>query len=187
VDAAARLVGEAVARWGSMAKIVKDKDLGFNAIIAEIEKMHKSSVKIGFFANQVTKAEQKVNSNTGELRNKVPGQSMANIARENEYGVVRRGKRVPARPFMSTSFDENRELINRVVAKEYDKILAGKSTVYKSLSALGIWFTGIVQKKIRSIQSPPNSPLTIELKGSSKPLIDFGQMISSVTHEVTIK
>jgi hypothetical protein len=44
-----------------------------------------------------------------------------------------------------------------------------------------------VQKKIRQITIPPNSPRTIAEKKSSKPLIDFGQMVQSVTFKVNLK
>jgi hypothetical protein len=32
--------------------------------------------------------------------------------------------------------------------------------------------------------SPPNSPVTVALKGSSKPLIDSGEMRGAVTYKV---
>lgn len=163
--------------------VVKDKDLGFNAIIEEIEKLGKSNVKIGFFANEKTVSQVKTNSNSGEKRIKKAGESIAQIAIYNEFGT----DKIPARPFMSTTYAENYAKVNRIVGKEYDKIIEGKSTVYKSLSALGVYYEGLVKQKIRQIRLPPNAPSTIKAKGSSKPLIDFGQMIAAVTYEVNIR
>ena len=41
-----------------------------------------------------------------------------------------------------------------------------------------------IQTKISSIYSPPLSPITIRRKGSSKPLIETGLMLASVSNAV---
>lgn len=161
---------------------VVDKNANFNKIIQELEKVAGSYVKVGFLSNQITHAQVQIDSNTGNQRIKKAGLSIAEIARANEYGT----KTIPARSFMRSTYDENLPRLNRIIGKEYDKILAGKSTVKRSLDAVGLYMQGLIQQKIRAIRSPPNAPSTIKRKGSSKPLIDFGQMISAVTHEVVI-
>ena len=88
---------------------------------------------------------------------------------------------------MSTSFDENRQRIANAISNEYDKIVEGTSTVKRSLNLIGLEMTRLIQMKIRAIYYPPNSPATGRAKGSSKPLIDFGQMIQSVRHKVYIR
>ena len=107
---------------------------------------------------------------------------MPEIAAANEFGT----ETIPARPFMSTSFDENRQRIYNLTQREYGRILDGKTNVAKSLGIIGLFMVGLIQKKIRAIQFPPNSPRTIAIKKSSKPLIDFGQMIQSVREKVVI-
>lgn len=156
--------------------VVTDTDLGFDRIKEEVEKMAGSYVIIGFPETAKTKDQTKGN------RHKKGGLSMAEIAAENEFGT----KYIPARSFMRTTFDENRDNVNRIIDKEYDKILEGKRTVQFSLQAIGIYYEGLIRKKIRDIHFPPNSPRTIALKGSSKPLIDFGQMIAAIQHKVVI-
>ena len=107
---------------------------------------------------------------------------MPQIAADNEFGT----REIPARPFMRTSFDENMQRINNFILSEYDDVLTGKSNTRRSLNRIGLLGVDLVQVKIRSITNPPNSPKTIALKRSSKPLIDFGQMIQSVKFKVTI-
>lgn len=107
---------------------------------------------------------------------------MAQIAFDNEFGT----KNAPARPFLRTSFDENRQRINNVISGEYDKVVNGISTVKRSLNLIGLFGVDLIQQKIRAIHFPPNSPRTIAIKKSSKPLIDFGQMIQSVRHKVVL-
>jgi hypothetical protein len=157
--------------------VVKDVDLGFAEIQKQIASLDGSYVLVGFQEGTKTKGQVK-----GQ-RQKKAGLSMAAIAATNEFGT----NRIPARPFMSTSFDENRAKINKAIQGEYAKILDGKSTASKSLGLIGLLGTRLIVQKIRAIISPPNSPITIAIKGSSKPLIDFGQMVQSVRHKVVIK
>ena len=159
-----------------MVKSFSDYRKDYDKKFAEMEKLGNSYVLIGFQEGSVTKSQVKGN------RRKQGGKSMPQIAAENEFGT----RTIPARPFMRTSFDENRDRINNVIANEYDKIIDGESTVKRSLNLIGQFGTRLIQEKIRSIVSPPNSPRTIAAKGSSKPLIDFGQMVQSVRHKVVI-
>ncbi|MGH2612652.1 MAG: hypothetical protein ACRDFB_06330, partial [Rhabdochlamydiaceae bacterium] len=76
---------------------------------------------------------------------------------------------------------------NKAIQGEYNKILDGKSTTERSLGLIGQLMTKLIVQKIRAIVSPPNSPRTIAIKKSSKPLIDFGQMVQSVRYKVVLK
>lgn len=154
-----------------------DNKKKYDQIIQETDLLENSYVTFGFQEGTVT------HSQTKGKRKKSPGLSLAQIAAQNEFGT----KKIPARPFMSTSFDENRDKFIKVINDEYTKIINGQSNVKKSLNLLGILGVNLIQQKIRAIQNPPNSPKTIAIKGSSKPLIDFGQMIQSVRHKVVIK
>jgi len=160
----------------NMAGIFEEDRKQFDQMIKNIEQFENSYVLIGFQEGSVTKSQVKGN------RRKEPGKSMAQIASDNEYGT----RSVPQRSFMRTSFDENRDLLVRVINAEYDKVVQGTSTVKKSLNAIGLLGVDLVQQKIRSIYVPPNSARTIAIKKSSKPLIDFGQMIQSVRHKVVM-
>lgn len=156
---------------------VVDVDKGMGAIEKQLELMSKSYVLVGFQQGGVTRSETK------GKRTKQAGLSMPEIAAQNEFGT----NEIPARPFMRTSFDENIQKINKAIQNEYEKIIDGKSTVKKSLTLIGLFMENLIKMKIRAIQTPPNSPKTIALKKSSKPLIDFGQMIQSVHSKVVIE
>jgi len=160
-----------------MRIVVKDKDLGFEEIQRQMALLDGSHVKVGFQEGTITKPQVK-----GQRR-KPAGLSLPQIAAENEFGT----QIIPARPFMSTSFDENKALINRAIQGEYKKIAGGNGTTERSLGLIGQLMTKLIMQKIRAIVSPPNSPRTIAIKKSSKPLIDFGQMIQSVRYKVVLK
>lgn len=154
---------------------VVDIDLGYNAIMAEVARFRGSQILVGFQAGTVTRSQTK------DGRVKDAGLNMAGIAAQNEFGTTE----IPARPFMRTSFDQNINRINRTIQNQYERVLEGETTAQRALGLIGQFVTGLIQQRIRAITSPPNSPRTIAIKKSSKPLIDFGQMVRSVTYKVT--
>ncbi|PWU04925.1 MAG: hypothetical protein C5B43_03995 [Verrucomicrobia bacterium] len=160
-----------------MASIFKDNRKDLDKQLKKIESLENSYVLVGFQEGSVTKSQVK------NGRRKKAGKSMAQIAAENEFGT----KTIPQRSFMRTSFDENIQNIQNAISNEYTKVLDGTSTIKKSLNLIGLFGVDLIQQKIRQIRQPPNSPRTIAIKKSSKPLIDFGQMIQSVRHKVVVK
>ncbi|WP_430439082.1 hypothetical protein [Shinella sp.] len=94
------------------------------------------------------------------------------------------GGPVPERPFMRNAMRENTGKYRNGMRASAAKILTGKTSVTVVLSKLGIMAQGDVQQSITSLSSPPNSSTTIELKGSSNPLIDSGEMRGAVTWKV---
>lgn len=155
---------------------INDIDKGWKNIQKQVASFKKASVLVGFQKGSTTQPQVK------GTREKEGGLSMPEIAFTNEFG----SKRVPARPFMGPSFDENLQRINKLINIEYSAVKSGKYNAKKAFERIGLFMQGEIQLKIRSITSPPNSPATIERKGSSKPLIDFGQMIQSVTSKVEL-
>ena len=153
---------------------VVDRDLGYNQIMAEIQRFRKAKVLIGFQETTVTHTQTK-----GD-RIKQPGLSMAQIAAQNEFGT----DRIPQRSFMRTSFDENLNRIQKLIYNQYSAVTNGKKTADKALGLIGTFVADLMRKKIRQITTPPNSPRTIAIKKSSKPLIDFGQMVASISYVV---
>lgn len=114
-----------LANYNTMIGLLRcqDKDLGFEEIQRQIALLDGSYVKVGFQEGTVTKAQVK-----GQWK-QTAGLSIPQIAAENEFGT----KTIPARPFMSTSFDENKALINKAIQGEYNMIIR-RSILYKSLT-----------------------------------------------------
>lgn len=154
--------------------VVVDIDLGFNAIMQEIEELSKTSLLVGI------QEKAKTVSQTKNGRSQKPGLSVAEYAAKNEFGT----NKIPQRSFMRTAFDENIDKIEEVTADQYGKIIDGTIAIAQGLGIIGQVMTALIQRKIQAIQFPPNSPATIAMKGSSKPLIDFGQMVKSVTYAI---
>lgn len=94
------------------------------------------------------------------------------------------GGPIPERPFLRNAIRENRSKYREAMRSSAAKVLVGKTGLRTVLSNLGIAAQGDIQAEITSLQSPPNSPVTIELKGSSNPLISSGEMRGAVTWKV---
>lgn len=94
------------------------------------------------------------------------------------------GGPIPERPAFRNALRDNRGKYKRFVVSEAKKILAGRADMRQSLNRLGLVAVGDVQTSIVNLSSPPNSPVTIERKGSSNPLVDSGAMRQAITHKV---
>lgn len=94
------------------------------------------------------------------------------------------GGPIPERPFLRNAIRDNRSKYKAGMAKAAASLLRGETGMQTVLSKLGIMAQGDIQGEITSLTTPPNSPVTVALKGSSKPLIDSGAMRQAVTWKV---
>lgn len=94
------------------------------------------------------------------------------------------GGPIPERPFLANAVRDNTEKYRSGMATAAGAILRGEYDMRTAISRLGIMAQGDVQAEITSLSSPPNSEVTIALKGSSNPLIDSGEMRQAVTWKV---
>ncbi len=100
------------------------------------------------------------------------GKDVTTVARDNDQGT----KRIPERPFMIPA---GNKAANKTINITVQSIFGGMDE-QQALSKAGELFVGFIQKEITNLKEPPNSPYTIEKKGSSNPLIDTGDMRKSV-------
>lgn len=143
-----------------------DTDHGLKRINADLKKLRKRSVKIGIMGG-------------GEA---VEGVAVVDYAFYNEFGT----STIPARPFMSETYDRHGEKEIKFAEFLYGKLLDGEFDAEHLLNTLGLDYQKKVQKTIRAAKSwaVPNADSTIAEKGSSSPLIDTGRMVQSVRYEV---
>lgn len=121
----------------------------------------------------------------------------------NEFGTKGSGKPfktergggfggpIPERPFLRNAMRDNRDAykgaMKKAAAGIIRKAALGEDVVEAkrdALRKLGVVAKGNIEDEIVSLSNPPNSPLTIELKGSDNPLIDTGMMKSSVSYKI---
>lgn len=93
------------------------------------------------------------------------------------------GGPIPERPFMRNTMRKQRGKYRSSMASAARGILSGSLTIGQVMPKLGIMVQGDIQAAIGST-GPTNSPVTIERKGSSTPLIDTSAMRQAVTFKV---
>lgn len=151
----------------------KDIDKGYKAIFKELRKLEENPyVKIGIQAQDASKQAE-------------GGPSLIVIAASNEFGT----DRIPERSYIRKTHDENINEWSDLIKGLKDKIYQGSMTVDQALDFLGLTIETAIKAKIQTTDPDwePNAPMTIEQKGSDKPLIDTGQLINSIRYQKFMK
>lgn len=141
--------------------------------------------------NAVLQAAAKMKLRVGWLETSryLNGEPVAYIAAIQEYGVDAiqengvAGRSIPARPFMRPAYENNAPKWTRMAAGGFKAAVAGAIDLGDALEQIGGVAAGDIAKAIQAVTSPK-----IKYKrknGSTKPLVDTGQMIQSVTYHLT--
>ncbi|SHF60820.1 hypothetical protein SAMN02745157_2531 [Kaistia soli DSM 19436] len=160
---------------GFYAKVIRRSGGGLKKLF--VPKRRRSIVKVGFPAGEV-KSSVIMRAIYNEFGTRGSGKGFKT---ERGGGF---GGPIPERPFLRNAMRENRDAYRAAMRAAARRIFAKKLPVGEELRRLGVKAQGDVQKSIQTLTSPPNSPLTIALKGSDKPLIDTGEMGQAVTFKV---
>lgn len=107
--------------------------------------------------------------------------TVVEVAIANEFGT----SKIPARSFMVSYFDANIGKITKASKLGLNKFLSGMPAK-RALGLMGEYVKKGIQEQIDKVMLPALSPVTIAKKGSSKPLIDTGNMKQSVSYKVHI-
>lgn len=177
----------------SLAKFTartKDTDFGYNKLIRELNLLKfKPHAKIGVIGASAMQAKKSTLVVAGKATSvKDPVETVVSVAFKNEFGV--KGKPgIPERSFLRRTWDQKNRRWQFLTDRQMDKILKGQTTVRKALTVLGIVIQRDFKRKINATDPawPENAPLTRKKKGSSKPLIDTGQLINSIHPVVLMK
>ncbi|MDC9606857.1 hypothetical protein [Xenorhabdus griffiniae] len=109
------------------------------------------------------------------------GISNAEIAAAQEFGVP---GYIPERSFLRSTVDENKEKAAKLLANSIRETLLTDGDKTAPFALVGEKMAGEVKRKIQAGIEPALNPKTVKRKGSSKPLIDTGQLVQSITYEV---
>ncbi|WP_416861556.1 HK97-gp10 family putative phage morphogenesis protein [Helicobacter ganmani] len=111
----------------------------------------------------------------GILGGKYPnGLNIAQNAKYQEFGTFN----IPPRPFFRNAIKANK----RKWVESYRKGL--KARDLNAVERVGVLAASDVKASITNLKTPPNAPSTIQIKGSSNPLIDTGFLRSAIDYEV---
>lgn len=91
---------------------------------------------------------------------------------------------IPERSFIRSTFDEQAKAWSDYALNLVKKLIAGKMTAEELTNKVGARMQRDIQRTIRNLSYPPNSPITVNNKKSSNPLIDTGKLRQLVTYKV---
>lgn len=148
----------------------------WDSIISDVNRLDGKATKVGFpegadLARPFSQTGIKHSDTMAELAQK---------AAELEFGAPHlRGKKWP---FMTQSFMTNLNKLKRQSASEFRRMTRNISAPVTALEQIGEKHEEQIRKQMWLVRTPKLSDFTIAAKGSSKPLIDTGLMVNSVTH-----
>lgn len=150
---------------------VRVVDRGADELVARMRALRntKASVRVGVLSDAPKKEREGA---TGKY-------SLLEVAAVHEFGAPRAG--IPARSFIRGTIDERTEDIARLERVMLAKVVAGDIALKPALDAIGAKVAGWIQQRIAAGIEPALSPATVAKKKSSTPLVDTGQLRSSVT------
>lgn len=154
---------------------VRSVDRGANALAKRIYGFGKVHIRVGILAKDGGEAKLDHEKHPGPV-------SVLMVAEWMEFGT----STIPSRSFIRAWFDEN-QAENKVQAQAALRAVArGAITKERALELLGQKFVAGIQARIAKGIPPELKEETIRRKKSSVPLIDTGQLRSSVTFEVVL-
>jgi hypothetical protein len=152
---------------------VKVVDRGAAKLLRATKELRTAAVRVGILGGNASAGKRQREGGSSDA-------SVALVAAAHELGLG-----VPLRSWLRTPIDTMRPEIEKRLRMLAQKVAHGDLTVDGALEQLGLWLVGELQKGIAAgLPVTPLAPATIAKKGSSKPLIDTGQMRSSISHEV---
>jgi phage gpG-like protein len=162
-----------------VASNVVDRDMGFKALLRFTHqlKTEHPHVVVG-----VTGDRGSAPHRSGE------GATVVDIAAVHEFGDP--SANIPERSFIRATVDAQAKKYRAYISKGIDQELAqtvrsgSVPTQSLTLKRVGLMVEGDIKKRIAQGIAPPNAPATIARKGSSKPLIDSGQLRASIASEL---
>jgi hypothetical protein len=163
---------------------IQDLDRGAKQFLAALKRA-KVQIAVGLLSGTAADAEHDAPKGTvGRLLRAAAGTTRLTVA---EVGAINElGLGVPRRSFIADWVDEDASAINWQLTN------MGRGLVRKNnpqplpvlAEQFGQWCVGRIQQRISDGIEPENAPSTIAAKGSSKPLINTGQLRSAITSRV---
>lgn len=140
-------------------------------LIADLTALKHGTVTVGWHAEG-----PKANRQEG-------GATNAEVAAVHEFG----NDHVERRPSLGPAIDAHKDDLIDLQGQVLGKVIDGTMTAEQAMGVVGE--AGVAFVKDRIVNSPHPPPLadaTVAAKGSSKPLINTGQMLASVSYAVDL-
>ena len=150
-------------------------DNGLLDRIRTIARNTTSKIEVGYFGSEMHKPKV-TGGSAGVAQSSI---SISDLAKIHELGLG-----VPKRAFIEPALKKNSAKYLKYIGGQLTPIIRRKKTLNQAWQTLGLIAVADIQEYMVTAQFTPLAPSTIARKGSSKPLIDTGQMRQSITYRV---
>lgn len=165
--------GKTAGVWATLT----DTDEGWAEAADMIASVKTAEIEVGYFKNHKAhgrKGTRRVN--TDGSRAKKPRISVFQRAAFNQWGVA--NENVPARPFMTTGFDQQETAIEALLTANFAKATTSEQLI-AGLRKSGTDLQMILRNLILAWDDPGNAPMTVDMKGFDDPLVETSEMANA--------
>lgn len=110
------------------------------------------------------------------------GITVFQIGMIHEFGVPE--KNIPRRSFIRVPIENNIKEITKLIENNHKLVSENSMSAKVALDRIGLKAQNTIKESFRNNDWKANSEATIKRKGSSRPLIDTGQLIGSISYIV---
>ncbi|WP_319371967.1 hypothetical protein [uncultured Ilyobacter sp.] len=114
------------------------------------------------------------------------GTKVENVGMWMEFGWDEFNVHYPSRPFFRSAFDANADRIQATFERELNKLLDGKVSAIDLMNTLGKFVVRKVREMLEKGSYDPLAESTIKIKGSSQPLIDTRNLLTSIEYKIEV-
>lgn len=147
-----------------MSGSVVVRDNGAKKLLEQVASMRNAFVEVGVLGADADHGE---------------GLTVGDVATFHEFGT----DTIPERSFIRGYVDETKDKQQEIARKATAAVVKGQP-IATVLNIVGLTHVAGMQERIANQIDPPLAEETIKRKGSSVPLIDTGQLRSSIVHRV---
>lgn len=115
-------------------------------------------------------------------QNHSEGITVFQIGMIHEFGVPE--KNIPRRSFIRVPIENNIKEITKLIENNHRLVSENAMSAKTALDRIGIKAQNTIKESFRNNDWKANSRATVKRKGSSRPLIDTGQLIGSISYIV---
>ncbi len=162
-----------------MSVKIRDVDRGYARLVKTVFGFQRPKVQVGILEREGGEAKR---PGVGQ-REVEAGTTVIQIAEMMEFGFynIRGDFEVLPRSFVRAWADENEAQVRELMRRLMLSVVAGKRQKEDIMNILGLFCVAGMQARIAEGIDPPNAPSTVARKGSSTPLINTGQLRSSLS------
>ena len=115
-------------------------------------------------------------------QNHSEGITVFQIGMIHEFGVPE--KNIPRRSFIRVPIENNIKEITKLIENNHKLVSENAMSAKVALDRIGIKAQNTIKESFRNNDWKPLKRATVKRKGSSRPLIDTGQLIGSISYIV---